>query len=100
MKNEKKRNRKGKIPRPNKTLRIKDTNERRPALQYKVERFRPVYAVPPSKKRSFSQGKPFNLINKYYDENYILEDDEEEASKNEENSIIKFSTILNEENDK
>ena len=78
LKNGKKLSKKGKI------TKMKLKNEHKPTKQYKVERKRPVYAVPPSKKRSVSQGKPFNLIHKYYDENYILEDDEEEASKNEE----------------
>ena len=90
----KRKNKKAKIPRPNRVLKLIDPNDRRPVAQYKVERIRPVYAVPPSKKRSVSQGKPFNLINKYYDENYILEDDEEEASKNEEYSIIRTSKNL------
>ena len=71
------KNKKGKIPQTNRI--IKSKNEHKPTKQYKIERKRPVYAVPPSKKRSVSQGKPFNLIQKYYDENYILEDDEEEA---------------------
>ena len=79
-----KKNKKGLIPKPNKILKLKDTNDHRPALQHKVERIRPVYAIPPSKKRSVSQGKPFNIITKYYDESFILEDDEEEVSKNEE----------------
>ena len=72
----------GKVPNRNRMLRFKDSNDR-PTKQYNVERKRPVYAVPPSKKRAVSQGKPFHLISKYYDENYILEDDEEQASKKE-----------------
>ena len=60
---------------------------------------RPVYAIPPSKKRSISQGKPFNLINKYYNDNYILEDDEEEEDKSEETyniQIIKNNNDIDE----
>ena len=83
-----KTNKKPKNSRINKIIKLKEMNEHKPTKQYQIERKRPVYAVPPSKKRSVSQGKPFILIHKYYDENYILEDDEEEASKNEENSNI------------
>ena len=93
LKNGKKFNKKMRSPRSNRLFnRIKDSNDHRPALQYKVERNRPVYALPPSKKRSVSQGKPFNLIHKYYDENYILEDDDEESMKLEEetkNQLLK-----------
>ena len=88
LKNAKKVTKKPKNSRINKIMRLKEMNEHKPTKQYQIERKRPVYAVPPSKKRSVSQGKPFILIHKYYDENYILEDDEEEASKNEENSNI------------
>ena len=78
-----------KINKKEKTSRTKDSNDHRPALQYKVERCRPVFAVPPSKKRALSQGRPFNFIHKYYDENYILEDDDEESIKQEETTNIK-----------
>jgi len=91
LKNGKKFNKKMRSPRSNRLFnRIKDSNDHRPALQYKVERNRPVYALPPSKKRSVSQGKPFNLIHKYYDENYILEDDDEESMKLEEETKNKL----------
>ena len=60
---------------------VNEKNEElKSVIQYKIERRRPVYALPPSQKRSASQGKPFNLINKYYDENFILEDDNEEEN--------------------
>ena len=93
---------KNKESRASKLLKIKDSNDHRPALQYKVERNRPVYAVPPSKKRSVSQGKPFNLIHKYYDENYILEDDEEDSLKLEESINLQIAKNIsdNEDNDK
>ena len=43
---------------------------------------RPVYKIPPSKKRSISQGKSLTFIHKYYDENFILE----EENENEDNA--------------
>jgi len=39
---------------------------------------RPVYKIPPSKKRSISQGRSLAFIHKYYDENFILEEDNED----------------------
>ena len=86
---------KKKLSRVAKLLQAKDTNDRKPALQYKVERNRPLYAVPPSKKRAISQGKPFTLINKYYDENYILEEDEEGEEKNEDINNIHIEKNMN-----
>ena len=65
-------------------LRIANKND---VLQHNIKRSRPVYVIPPSKKRAVSQGKPLNLIDKYYDENYILEDDREDC----ENMNYKFS---------
>ena len=52
----------------------------KPVIQHSIQRKRPVYTLPPSKKRSSSQGKSLNIIHKYYDENFILEDDEEEEA--------------------
>ena len=75
---------KKKISRVAKLLQEKEPKEKKKALQYQIERNRPVFAVPQSKKRAVSQGKPLTWINKYYDENYILEDDKEEDEKNEE----------------
>ena len=60
---------------------IEEIQEIKPVIQHNIQRKRPVFTVPPSKKRSISQGKPFNIIHKYYDENFILEDDEEEGFK-------------------
>ena len=79
--------------------------EIKPVIQHKIERKRPVYSLPPSQKRSVSQGKPFNLINKYYDENFILEDDDEENIKLNEDSFgdseVKNNiNILNTQNNK
>ncbi len=64
-----------------------EIQEVKPVIQHNIQRKRPVYTLPQSKKRSISQGKPFNLIHKYYDENFILEDDEEEEFK----KYIKFN---------
>jgi hypothetical protein len=67
-----------------------EIQEIKPVIQHNIERKRPVFTLPSDKKRSTSQGKPFHLIQKYYDENFILEDDEEEGFKqyifNNENS--------------
>ena len=77
-------------------------HEIKPVIQHNIERKRPVFTLPPDKKRSTSQGKPFHLINKYYDENFILEDDEEEGFKkyifnNEDSRSV--SVDNNKEND-
>ena len=50
-------------------------------LKKKIKHKRPVFKIPPSKKVSLSQGKNLNFIHKYYDENFILEEDNEEESK-------------------
>jgi len=57
---------------------IEEIHEIKPVIQHNIQRKRPVFTLPSSKKRSVSQGKPFSLIQKYYDENFILEDDAEE----------------------
>ena len=88
---------KKKLSRVARILQEKDSRQQKPTLQYQVERNRPVYAVPPSKKRSVSQGKPFTLINKYYDNNYILEDDKEEDDKNEEINNIHIEKNLSDD---
>ena len=49
-----------------------------------TERRRPLFKIPPSKKRSVSQGKPLTFIHKYYDENFILEEENEEDNVNED----------------
>ena len=91
---------KKKLSRVARILQEKDSKQQKPTMQYQVERNRPVYAVPPSKKRSVSQGKPFTLINKYYDNNYILEDDKEEDDKNEEiNNIHIEKNLSDDDND-
>ena len=50
---------------------------------------RPVYKIPPSKKRSISQGKSLSFIHKYYDENFILEEDSEDSADNSSEMEIK-----------
>ena len=65
----KKKNKKKKIPK----------NER--MSHNKVKHIRPVFKIPPFKKASLSQGKSLNFIHKYYDENFILEEDNEEDNK-------------------
>ena len=46
---------------------------------------RPVYKIPPSKKRAVSQGRSLAFIHKYYDENFILEEDNEDNASDNEN---------------
>ena len=61
---------------------MEENYEIKPAIQYNIERKRPVFTLPNNQKRSISQEKPFHIINKYYDDNFILEDDEEIFFKN------------------
>ena len=58
----------------------------------KVKRRRPVFKIPPCKKASVSQGKSLTFIHKYYDENFILEEDDEEdkLNKSEKKKRIKL----------
>ena len=51
----------------------------------KPKKKRPVYKIPPSKKRAVSQGKSLGFIHKYYDENFILEEDNEDNASDSEN---------------
>ena len=60
----------------------KQTNKNNIKLK---KRRRPVYKIPPSKKRSISEGKSLGFIHKYYDENFILEEENEENSNDDEN---------------
>ena len=55
----------------------------------KPKRRRPVFKIPPSKKRSISQGRSLNFIHKYYDENFILEEDNEDNASDSENKKTK-----------
>jgi hypothetical protein len=49
---------------------------------------RPVYKIPPSKKRAISQGRSLIFIHKYYDENFILEEDNEDNASDSENKKV------------
>ena len=51
----------------------------------KPKKKRPVYKIPPSKKRAVSQGRSLAFIHKYYDENFILEEDNEDNASDSEN---------------
>ena len=75
----------------------------------KIKRRRPVFKIPPCKKASVSQGKSLTFIHKYYDENFILEEDDEEdkLNKSEKKKRIKLDKKIeknylsdNEENKK
>ena len=62
---------------------------------------KPIYILPAFKKRARSHEKPFNIIHKYYDGNYIMEEENEEETnmeikkeyKNEDNENIKKYSI-------
>ena len=56
---------------------------------------RPVYKIPPSKKRAVSQGKSLIFIHKYYDENFILEEDNEDNVSDNENKKTQNKPIKN-----
>ena len=51
----------------------------------KPKKRRPVFKIPPSKKRSISQGRSLAFIHKYYDENFILEEENEDNASDSEN---------------
>ena len=86
---------------------VEEIQNNKPVIQHNIQRKRPVFTLPPFKKRCTSQGKPFNLIQKYYDENFILEDDKEEEfkkyiknngdsrSNSNENSLNSKSSLCN-----
>ena len=52
---------------------------------------RPVYKIPPSRKRSISEGKSLAFIHKYYDENFILEEESENDDNGSDNEITKYN---------
>ena len=56
---------------------------------------RPVYKIPPSKKRAVSQGRSLIFIHKYYDENFILEEDNEDNASDSENKKNKKNKLKN-----
>ena len=47
-----------------------------------------MYKIPPSKKRSTSQGNSLAFIHKYYDENFIMEEESEDIESNKEDKKI------------
>ena len=60
----------------------------------KPKKRRPVFKIPPSKKRAISQGKALTFIHKYYDENFILEEDNEDIGSDNENKKNKLKSIF------
>ena len=60
----------------------------------KPKKRRPVFKIPPSKKRAISQGKALTFIHKYYDENFILEEDNEDIGSDNENKKNKLKNIF------
>ena len=46
---------------------------------------KPIYVLPTFKKRARSHEKPFNLIHKYYDGNFIMEEENEEETNIDNN---------------
>ena len=47
-----------------------------------------MYKIPPSKKRSTSQGNSLAFIHKYYDENFIMEEESEDIESNKDDKKI------------
>ena len=62
----------------------------------KPKKRRPVYKIPPSKKRAISQGRSLAFIHKYYDENFIMEEDNENGSDNENKKKNRLKNIFRE----
>ena len=63
-------------------------------LKKKIKHKRPVFKIPPCKKLSLSQGKNLNFIHKYYDENFILEEENEEENKAMREILLTNQNIL------
>ena len=61
----------------------------------KPKKRRPVYKIPPSKKRAVSQGRSLAFIHKYYDENFILEEDNEDNASDSENKKNQNNKLKN-----
>ena len=60
----------------------------------------PSFLPPPFKKRAYSHGRPFNVIQKYYDDNFIMEEEDEEEGNNDDNKEGKIKNFKNEVNNK
>ena len=71
-----------------KSKRVKKSKDNK-LPQNKVKHRRPVFRIPPFKKVSLCQGKTLNFIHKYYDENFILEEDSEDSADNSSEMEIK-----------
>ena len=60
----------------------------------------PDYIIPSFVKRAISHEKPINLVKKYYDHNFIMEEDNEDETIFDEKKEIKHKSIYNEQNSK
>ena len=75
------------LPKKRKNLHKKIPKNKR-LTHNKIKHKRPVFKIPPCKKASLSQGKSLNFIHKYYDENFILEEENEEENKALKNIVL------------
>ena len=57
---------------------------------------RPIFLPSPLQKRSYSHGRPFNVIQKYYDDNFIMEEENEEEGNNDDNKESKIKYLKKE----
>ena len=81
---------------PTEQNKLNNNKEEKPNNKIKLKkRRRPVYKIPPSKKRSISQGRSLTFIHKYYDENFILEEESEDNSTDKEKKNINIDYITN-----
>ena len=69
-------------------------NNKQRVVLHQTKKRRPLFKIPPSKKRSVSQGKSLNFINKYYDENFIMEEDNEEENLLEDKKNINTNNYI------
>ena len=60
----------------------------------------PIFLPPPFKKRSYSHGRPFNVIQKYYDDNFIMEEENEEEGNNDDYKEGKIKNYKKEDTNK
>ena len=60
----------------------------------------PTFLPPPFKKRAYSHGIPFNMIQKYYDNNFIMEEENEEEGNNDDYKEGKIKNFKKEVNSK
>lgn len=57
---------------------------------------RPIFLPSPLKKRAYSHGRPFNVIQKYYDDNFIMEEENEEEGNNDDYKENKIKNLKKE----